>query len=169
MEDKKYQICVAEIDLTDGHEIWPHSFLVMADDCPHEEIKNRIFQQIHFDPDDQGILSSRFDNTLPDECKPYARFHTITVDSRENIFALWNKMQDFAMRLSDASIPFGPNFRFEPTSTNCRTGVRDTLQSVGLTLKIEFTASAAGLQAQPLLQAPEPMSCEALKPAELSF
>jgi hypothetical protein len=120
---------------------WYHSFLALSHeiDSSQPDPKDHVISQIHFVPDDLGYI-------LP-EHKPRTTLTPVITGDAAHITNCWNRMGEFAQGLEETAILFGPNSRFEPTSINCRTGIRETMKAGGLELHTEFTKSMAGMAA----------------------
>jgi hypothetical protein len=126
---------------------WYHCFLALSTEGDDPHVSNRVVSQIHFVPNNVGYLTPKFYKEIPVEHRGSSTFFPVLKGCYDSVAARWNHMGKFADSLSNAAILFGTNSRFEPTSTNCRTGVRETMKAGDLELRPEFTKCVAGMEA----------------------
>lgn len=140
-EKGEFQECGDEMDF------WYHSYLMLLDESgetPH------ILQEIHFHPADFGKMLPNVrlrDKALNNDGNKITVFNYLSGNENE-ILHKWNHALTHAVKIKESTdIKFGLDYRHEPSSNNCRTGVKTMLETMGIKFRNEFTKSAAGTMA----------------------
>lgn len=138
-EKPEFQECGDEMDF------WYHAYLMLIDES--NEVP-RVLQEIHFHPVDMGRMqpSVRIKNKDLDAESKITVFKYLSGEEGE-ILNKWNNALEHALKIKEATdIKFGLDYRHEPKSNNCRTGVKAMLDAMGIGFRKEFTKSAAGTE-----------------------
>jgi hypothetical protein len=138
-EKPEFQECGDELDF------WYHAYLVLLDE--RNEVP-RVLQEIHFHPVDLGRMqpSVRIKNKDLDTEGNITVFKYLSGDESE-ILNKWNNALEHALKIKESTdIKFGLDYRHEPKSNNCRTGVKAMLDAMGIGFRKEFTKSSAGTE-----------------------
>jgi len=125
---------------------WHHAFLTLTKENTTFQ-RSDVLQEIHINPNDMGYLEPVFYHGVGPRKFTKTTYFPILSGDESAVLPVWNHIGRYAESLSETAIQFGPDSRYNPTSINCRTAVREILKIGGLTLYDEFTLSAAGMRA----------------------
>lgn len=132
---------------TDGDEMdtWYHASLYLSE--THQDGRREAHQRLCFNNANGWLLTPNIKPGFED-------LAAVTDLSAKELFEgnalavlnLWNGMLTNAHHILKQGDKFGPDYKNNPKSLNCRTGVLASVRAVGLELNRDMVKSGAGLQ-----------------------
>lgn len=144
MSERRLSIYVVERDYGD----YIHSFLVLVDEMQSSDVP-AIIEQIHFNDDVydrmrpewvEGFKPYHLDNLDKFSFQPYIGGH------EQDILPMWNYILAWAGHVKAYPPSFESTYD-SPYAVNCQAGVRNALETIGVTFYEEFAQSSIGARA----------------------
>lgn len=133
-------------------ENWYHAFLALIDESAS---KRTILQELHFkNSTDWEVVPSlrKTERELLDSDEVHI-FPYVMGDSKD-IMRMWNHAIKQALNVRNRHITFDFDFKERVGATNCRSGVKSMIESMGLTFSEDFAMSVAGTRSQKMGEYP---------------
>lgn len=152
MEEKRLSINFAErtysstLNLEDEDTPLCHAYLILVEET---HSGSTIVQELHFNNYQNEIVYPNVRNinkALHEEdglaLTPYI------VGQEKAILSMWNHGLKHAADIKNMNLKFGEDYRILPYASNCRTGVKVVLETIGMTFCPEFAKSMAGTKSE---------------------
>ena len=123
---------------------WYHSYLTLAEQTADNI---QILQELHF-INNNWKMKPFIKIGENRHKKENVEMHPYLQGDARMVMARWHYALQFAKAAEIEGVPFGQDFMDSPTAINCRTGVKEALEAMGLRFQEACAKSVAGLKAK---------------------
>ncbi len=153
-DERKLSIYIAErlhdgVDDFGEHVQWHHAFLMLMDETHGNYKDAEVVQQLHFNDDAASQMMRphvREGMSSPERLDALELFPYVS-GNESDVLSMWNHALELAVKVKEEGVRFDKKDSALPQANNCRSGVKASIEAMGMTFCSDFAMSAAGTRA----------------------